>query len=162
MTETAPATPPSVVERDPRPALVVAAVVAVVLVIEMLVSFIESFAFGGGDNRYLLGVFVPQMLAGALPKAVGIFLVLWLWPARSDDRVLMVLVKALVAAAVGCVFAVLIGLAYSLIVFGLRFSDAGALPYNPFSGILSSVVALAPLVMLVVLAQSVIRRGARL
>jgi hypothetical protein len=162
MTETAPATPASVVARDPRPALVAAAVVAVVLVIEMLVGFIESFAFGGGDNRYLLGIFVPQLLADALPKAVGIFLVLWLWPVRSDDRVLMVLVKALAAAAAGCVLAVLVGLVYALVVFGLRFAELGALPYSPFNGIVSSVVALAPLVMLVVLAQWVIRRGARL
>jgi hypothetical protein len=162
MTETTPAAPASVVERDPRPALVAAAVIAVVLAIEMLIGFVESFAFGGRGSDYLVGVLLPQVLAGVLPKAVGIFLVLWIWPVRSDDRVVMVLVKALVAAAVGCVFAVLIGLVYTLIVFGLRFSDAGVLPYTPFAGIVSSVLALAPLVMLVVLVQWALARGARL
>jgi hypothetical protein len=162
MTETTPTIPSATLERNPRPALVTAAAVAIVLVIEMFIGFVESFVFSGGNDGRLLGVYLPQILAGALPKAVGIFLVLWIWPVRSDDRVLMVLVKALVAAAVGCVFAVLIGFVYGVIVFGLRFSDAGVLPYSPFAGIVSSVVALAPLVMLVALVQWVIGRGARL
>jgi len=160
MTETAPAAPSTTKERSARPALITAAVVAVVLVIEMLVGLVESFAFRGDGN--ILGVYLSQFLAGVLPKAIGIFLVLWIWPVRSDDRVMLVLAKALVAAAVGCVFAVLVNIVYGVIVFGLRFSDAGALPYTPFAGILSSVVALAPLVMLVALAQWAIRRGARL
>jgi hypothetical protein len=162
MSEAAPATPTSVVERDAQAALLVALVVGAVLTLGVLVNFVESFVFGGGNDGYLQAVFLPQLLADTLPKAIGIFLVLWLWQARSDDRVVMVLVKALVAAAVGCVFAVLTGFVYGVIVFGVRFSDAGVLPYSPFAGIVSSVVMLAPLVMLVVLAQWVIRRGARL
>ncbi len=107
MTDTAPATSISLV-RDPRRALIAAAVVAAVLVVELLISLAESLAYGSGG--YLFSYTLPQLGLDVLPKAVGIFLVLWIWPARSDDRMLMVLVKAFVAAAVGCVFAVLAGL----------------------------------------------------
>ncbi|GMA89501.1 hypothetical protein [Homoserinibacter gongjuensis] len=162
MTETAPVTHSTSVDRDARSALLVALIVAAVLVLDLLVSFLESFAFGSGSRDFLLGIALPQLLVDIVPKAVGILVVLWLWPARVEDRVVMVLVKALVAAAAACVLAALVGFVYTVVVYGVRFSDAGALPYTPFAGIVSSVVMLAPLVMLVVLAQWVIRRGARL
>ncbi|MGN6274294.1 MAG: hypothetical protein ACTHMQ_14520 [Protaetiibacter sp.] len=162
MSETAPAAPSSVMERDPRPALVAAAVVAAILFLELLVSFLESFAFGSQSGNFLSGILLPQLIVGVLPKAVGVFLLLWLWSPRADDRVVSVLLKALVAAAAGCVLAAVVGFVYTVIVYGVQFSDAGALPYTPFAGIVSAVVALAPVVMLVTLAQWVIARGARL
>lgn len=162
MTETAPATDTTVVDRDPRRALIAAAIVAGVLVLEVLVNFVESWALSSQSAVFVGGVLMPQLLVSILPKAIGVFLVLWLWASRSDERLMIVLVRALVAAGAGCVLAVVVGIIYAVITYGVRFAELGALPYSPFSGILSSVVALAPLVMLVVLAQLVIRRGARL
>lgn len=162
MSETAPAAPDTTVERNPRPALVVAVVVAAVLVVELLVSFLESFAFGAQGGNFVSGILLPQLLIGVVPKAVGVFLLLWLWSPRADDRVVSVLLKALTAAAAGCVLAAIVGFVYTVIVYGVAFSDAGALPYTPFAGIVSAVVALAPVVMLVTLAQWVLARGARL
>lgn len=159
MTDTVPATSASLV-RDPRRALVAAAIVAGVLVVQLLISLAESLVYGSGG--FLFSYTLPQLGLEVLPKAIGIFLVLWLWPAHSDDRLLIVLVKGLVAAAAGCALSIFVGFVYAVIVAGLRFADAGALPYAPFAGIVSSIVMLAPLVMLVVLAQRVIRRGARL
>lgn len=159
MSDTAPISSVSPV-RDPRRALIAAAVVAAVLVVQLLISLVESLAYGSGG--FFFSYTLPQLGLDVLPKAIGVFVALWACPVRSDERVLMVLVKALVAAAAGCVLAMLVGFVSAVIMFGLRFSDAGALPYAPFAGIVSSVVMLAPLVMLVVLAQWVIRRGARL
>lgn len=159
MTDTAPISSVSLV-RDPRRALIAAAVVAAVLAGQLLISLGESLAFGSGG--FLFSYTLPQVGLDVVPKAIGIFLVLWAWPARSDGRILMLLVKALAAAAAGCVLAVLVGFVSAVIGYGVRFSDADALPYAPFAGIVSSVVMLAPLVMLVLLAQCVIRRGARL
>jgi hypothetical protein len=162
MSETAPTAPGSVGQRDPRPALVVAGVVAAVLVLELIVSFLESYAFGSQSRDFVVGIALPQLLTGVLPKAAGVFLLLLVWPPRAADRMLAVLGKALTAAAVGCVLAAIVGLIFTVVVFGVRFADAGALPFTPFAGILSSVVMLAPLVMLVTLAQWAIARGARL
>jgi len=155
-------TPQRTPERDPRGPLAVALVVAAVLVLGLLVGFLESFAFGAMAGDFLLAVALPQLLADIVPKALGVFLVLVLWPARTDDRVVAVLVKAFVAATAGCVLVAVVSFVYTVVAFGVPFADAGVLPYTPFAGIVSSIVALAPLVMLVLLAQWAIRRGARL
>jgi len=160
MAETAP-TASMVLKRDPRRALIAAAVVAGTMLIEFVVAYLESFIAGGQGGSYVAGIVIPALFTDVLPKAAGVFLVLWLWPARAEERLLVLFLRAIVAALAGCVIAALARLGYMIIVAGLHFADYRALPYDPFSGLLSATVALAPLVMLVVLAQWAIRRGAR-
>ena len=161
MTKTAPADI-EIGARDPRRALIAAALVAGVMALQLLVGFLESWVMSAQSSVFVSGVLVPQLLASILPKVVGVFLVLWIWPSRADDRVILVLARALVAAVVGCVLAVLVGIVYTVISFGVRFADLGTLPYAPLNGFVSAIVAFAPLVMLVTLAQWAIGRGARL
>lgn len=161
MADTASTSSPALV-RDPRRALIAAGVVAGVLLIEFLATYLESFAGGPQGPQYLVGIVVPAVFAGILPKAAGIFLVLWLWPARLDERILVLLARALVAALAGCVAAAIVSVVYTVVLSGLRFADYGAFGYNPFSGIVSATVGLAPVVMLVVLIQRLLARGARL
>lgn len=156
----APAPAPSAV-RDPRRALVAAGAVAAVLLLQLLASLLESVVRGSQD-LYVGGYLVPQLFVNILPTAVGVFLLLWLWPVQAGERGLLVLAKGLLAALAGCVVATLVGLVYVAITYGLRFSELGALSYNPFDGFASSVLGLAPLVMLVVVVQWVLSRGARL
>lgn len=154
-----PTTPTAV--REPRTALIAAAFVAAILLIEALVGFLESFAWSPESALSTASVLVPQLLAATLPKAAGVFLVLWLWPERSGERLLLVVARAMVAAFAGCLLAIVVGLVFSMIAWGIRFVDAGMWSYNPFMGLVSATVALAPVVMLVMLLQRLIRRGAR-
>lgn len=155
-----PTTP--VAAREPRAALIAAAFVAAILLLESLVGFLESFAWSPQSAASTASVLVPQLFAATLPKAAGVFLVLWLWPERPGERLLLVLARALAAAFAGCLLAIVVGFVVSMIAWGIRFADAGVWSYNPLMGLVSATVGLAPLVMLVVLVQRLIRRGARL
>ncbi|MCS0499159.1 hypothetical protein [Protaetiibacter mangrovi] len=160
-TTTTPSAPVETAARDPRRALVVAALVAGVLLLEVVVGFLESWAFSSQNVLFTTGVLLPRLLVGILPQTLGVFLVLWAWPARPGERIRMVLARALVAAFAGCLASVLAGIVYQVVSYGVAFSDLGALPYAPFGGFVTSVVALAPVVMLAALLQWAIGRGAR-
>lgn|GEM_PF-1861133 len=152
-----PASAAAAAERHPRPALIAAGAVATVLLLQMLVGFIESWMFTGRAGAYLLTAFLPNVVFTIVPLAAGVFVVLFFWPVRSADGLPLVIAKAAVAAAAGWVLSAIVGAIWAVVVSGLRFADAGALSLSPFSGLLSGVLTVAPLVIAVVLVQWVIQ-----
>lgn len=163
MTSQSPvATTTTTAARNPRAALVVAAVVAAIAVLEILLVLVDAVVQGATDSGYYLVYAGNSLLFNVVPHALGVFLLLWLWPADAGARLLLVLARGLAAAFAGVVVSAIATFGYQIIASGLRLADYGALPISPFAGVWGATLALAPLVMLVVLAQWVIARGARL
>ncbi|AYF96959.1 hypothetical protein [Protaetiibacter intestinalis] len=151
--------------RDPRPALLAAAIVAGVALLQRLASLAQSLVWLG-DQDYLVGVvlpFVNGVLVDVVAFSAGVFLLLWLLPARQGDRVLVVLGKGLAAAAAGVLLSTVVSFVVALVSTGIW--SLGDVRYyggfNPFASLVPELLASAPLVMLVVLALWVVRRVPR-
>ena len=166
MTHHASAQPTAAVAtRDPRPALLAAAIVAGVILLQQLVNLTRSLGWIG-DESYLTGVLLPflnGLLVDVVAFSAGVFLLLWLLPVRPHDRVTVVLAKGLAAAAAGVVVATVVGFVVMLISQGIwTLGDARYYSgYNPFLDLLPQLLVRAPLVMLVVLVLWVLRRVPR-
>lgn len=98
--------------KDPALAAVTALLVGGALlaqrILEYLVSFVTMLAYGQFQPYWFA---IAQALLGILPVAVGFFLSLWLIaPITRELRLSQVIVRALIATAVGCavLFVVLI------------------------------------------------------
>ena len=148
--------------RDPRSALLAAGLVAGVLILQRLVSLLQQLVLTSTPSSVgpaLLG-FAYGVFVDALVFAVGVFVLLWLLPLRTVDRVLRVLGTGLAAAAAGTVLASIGGFVLTLGALGLL--TARDLPYyggpTPLVQLLPELLARAPLVMLVVLVLWVLRR----
>lgn len=154
---TAPSRP--LYSRQPRRALLVAAVATGVLVIQSLVSYAVWFpaSLGQGDAGSSIFGFVFE-LVGLLAFGGGVFLLLWLVPVSPADRIPMVLTKALLATAGGMAASMVVGAVGALLLFPVRgfWAFLGDLPT-----VIGSVLDRAPLVMLVVLIQWVVLRERR-
>lgn len=153
---TAPAKP----ARDPRSALIVAAVVAAVLLLQAVLQLLwlvvpgPSTPTDAGSALRGLVWDLPNLLA----FAAGVFLLLWLVPVARADRLPIVLMKGLLATAVGVGVALVIGAIFALLLLPGR--GFGAF-LSSISGFLGATLDRAPLVMLVVLALWVITRERR-
>jgi len=151
--------------RDPRPALLGAAIVACVILLQQIVGLLQSLSWIG-DAGYVTEVVLPFLrgvLVDVLAFSAGVFLLFWLLPARTADRVALVLGKGLVAAAAGVVLSTVVGFLVLLVMSGIStFRD---LPYysgyNPFLDLFPQLLGRAPLVMLVALVLWVVRRVPR-
>lgn len=155
---TAPARPAYV--RRPRQALVAAAIVAAVLLLQKLagVFFWLPAAIGQGDQAASLWGVGFELVADVLPFAAGVFVVLWLVPVSTADRIAVVLVRALLATAGGVVAALVLGAFGALLLMPGR--GFGYL-LGGITEVVASTLDRAPLVMLVVLVQWVIARESR-
>lgn len=151
--------------RDPRRAAIAAAIVAAVMLLGLVLTQFQTLGWLR-DVDYLRDVMLPFLrgiFVDLLGFAGGVFLLLWLWPVRRDDRVLRVLAKGAAAAAAGVLLAIVLGLLVNFVAVGAP--SVGDLRYYswpaPFVNLLSMFVARAPLVMLVVLVQWVLDRAPR-
>lgn len=149
--------------RNPRQALVVAAIVAGVLLLQELIGlagltgWIPSGAepTDAGSSLFYLW----WQLASVVTFSAGVFLLLWLVPTSRADRLAVTLAKGLLAAASGVVVAWVLGTLYATLLLPGR----GLLAFL-FSGaadVIGQTLGRAPLVMLVVLVQWVILRERR-
>lgn len=155
---TAPGRPVTV--RKPRQALVAAAIVLAVLLLQTIVGIVFWLpaAIGQGDQVSSLWGFGLELFGGLLPFAAGVFVVLWLVPVSTGDRLTVVLVRALLATAAGVVAALVVGsLGALLLMPGRGFESM----FGGLTDVVASTLDRAPLVMLVVLAQWVVLRERR-
>jgi hypothetical protein len=141
--------------RDPRSALLAGGIVAGVLLVQNLVAQFTGFFWGSAPNLALM--FLLDVVSWIIPFGVGVFVALLLWPVRSRDRWVLVLLKGLVATLAGALAAIVGGLLVGVFIIS---REPRAL--IDLVNLLPMLVARAPLVMLVVLVQWVTRRGARL
>ncbi|WP_166869403.1 hypothetical protein [Salinibacterium sp. ZJ70] len=148
--------------RDPLPAVIIAAAVFGWMIISHLVSLV-GWVPGSGADVGMMSHFGRQVMLESLPFAAGVFLVLWLLPVRSGDRLLLVLAKGLLAAAAGATLAAVAGLAFAGIQAGLGWlRDLQHLsPMRLPADIASVTFAAAPLVILAALLVHLVRRGER-
>ncbi len=145
--------------RQPRNALIAAAVVAGVLVLQHLVGSLSWLptSLGQGSAAPSIVGFVFEFV-GLIAFAAGVYVLLWLVPTSSADRLPIVLAKGLLATAGGVVASMIVGALGALLLFPPR----GFLGFvSDLPGILASVLDRAPLVMLVVVVQWVILRDRR-
>ena len=157
---------PALAPKGPiRPAFITAGVVAVVLVLISIVNLL----FGQLPWQFFYGANPADTIAGVgwslfgfvLPFAVGVLLSLWLiLPVVPGQRLVTVLIRAVVASATGAALAFLLGIL-------IRLLQAGPQDFLPqlvgnLFGIVSTAVPNAPLVALVLVIQHlVLARGHR-
>lgn len=148
-----------------RPALIAAGIVAVVMllidVVGVLFGQLPWQFFYGGNAADTLAGFGWNLVEFILPFAVGVWLSLWLLlPMHPGQRLVTVLIRAVVASATGAVLAYLAGIAIRLFQAGNQ--DFFAQLVGNLFGIVSTAVSSAPLVALVLVIQHlVLPRGQR-
>lgn len=148
--------------RDPLLAVIAAAAVFGWMIVRGLVSLVGWFP-GAGVDVGMMSYFGREVMSESLPFAAGVFVVLWLLPVRFGDRLLLVLAKGLLAAAVGATFAAVTGLVLAGIQWGLGgLQDLQSLsPMGLPAGILSMTFGVGPLVILAAIVVHLVRRGER-
>ena len=158
--------PSTTPERGPvGTALVSAAAVAAALAAIHLVNLLFgglpwSFLYGGSPADSLVGFFW-DLFGYVLPFAIGVFLSLFLIaPVRPGMGVVSVGVRGLIASAVGGVLVFVAGILVRLVQSGLH--DILQQTIGSIFGIVANAVVNAPLVILVLVVQHRIVRGARL
>jgi len=139
----------------PLPALVVAGIVAAY---GLLGTGLDLVPFGVPQDP----LYLPAMLMTIVPRALGVFLLLWLFPVRHEDRLPFVVVKGLLAACAGVVLSTAVGIVAGMGQAGLgSLADLRFLPLPTLTSLLVAILQSAPLVMLAVLIQWIVTRPAR-
>lgn len=149
--------------RRPRQALVAAAVVAGVLLVQELVGLAGLSAWlPGGAQPADTGtslVYFGWQIANLVTFSAGVFLLLWLVPTSSGDRLPVTLAKGLLAAASGVVVAWVLGTVSAVLMMPGR--GLLAFLFNGAADLVAQTIDRAPLVMLVVVVQWAILRERR-
>ena len=151
------------VARDVRTPLIAAVIVAGYLVAQSLIGLFGYVpGFQGIDGTFSMARYVlTDAILPHIAFAGGVFVLLLLWPVTQKDSVMVQLAKAAVATVAGAVVSSIVVFMMLAVTAGIwsladwRYLDA---PYI-FGGVLGTVIARAPLVMLVVVLQQLVRKG---